>query len=199
AEHYYYFGGRSPINDQNRALIAALSNELRHSGPDLPVYWGNRNWHPLLTQTVDSMRADGRKRALAFVTAAYSGYSGCRQYLEDIARARAEVGDGAPEIEKLRVFYNHPTFVEILADRVRAAWAQVPQERRVRATLLYTAHSVPVAMARTSDYELQLRESCRLVSEEIGYTDWKLVYQSRSGPPQQPWLAPDVNDALREL
>src|SRR5205823_7679070 len=108
-------------------------------------------------------------------------------------------GHGAPEIHKLRVFYNHPTFIEILADRARAAWTQVPEKRRVQAALLYTAHSVPVAMARTSDYELQLRESCSLVSEEIGQADWKLVYQSRSGPPQQPWLAPDVNDALREL
>src|ERR1700736_5545805 len=178
AEHYYHFGGRSPINDQNRALIAALSKELRDSGPDLPVYWGNRNWHPLLTDAVSTMRADGRRRALTFVTSAYGGYSGCRQYLEDIARARADVGEGAPEIHKLRVFYNHPAFIEIVADRVRAAFRQIPEERRTKAALLYTAHSIPVAMAQTSDYEQQLTESCRLVSEDIGRADGKLVYQS---------------------
>lgn len=199
AEHYYHFGGISPINEQNRALVAALTKELREAGPELPVYWGNRNWHPFLPDTLRKMRADGCRRSLAFVTAAFSGYSGCRQYLEDIEKARAEVGEDAPVLHKLRVFYNHPVFVDIAAERLIAAFLQLPGERRDRSALLYTAHSVPVTMAQTSEYERQLRESCRLVSEQTGRDDWKLVYQSRSGPPQQPWLGPDVNDALREL
>src|SRR5438105_7993259 len=145
AEHYYHFGGRSPINDQNRALIVSLEKELRQSGPDLPVYWGNRNWHPLLRDTLRAMRAEGRKRALAFVSSAYSGYSSCRQYLEDIVKAQAEIGEGRPEVEKLRVFYNHPLFIEIVAGHVATAFSEIPPERRDNAALVYTAHSIPVA------------------------------------------------------
>jgi protoporphyrin/coproporphyrin ferrochelatase len=199
AEHYYHFDGRSPINDQNRALLAALRQELRLHGPDLPVYWGNRNWHPLLADTMREMRDDGRKRALAFVTSAYSSYSGCRQYRENIANARAEVGDGAPEIDKLRVFYNHPLFVEVMAANVEAAFAQIPQESRTDAALLYTAHSIPLAMAQTSNYESQLRETCGLVASQVRRDNWRLVYQSRSGSPQQPWLGPDIVEALRDI
>jgi ferrochelatase len=199
AEHYYHFGGRSPLNDRTRELIAALSKQLAEHGPNIPVYWGNRNWHPLLADTLRTMRADGRKRALAFVTSAYSGYSGCRQYREDLSRAQAEVGEGAPEIHKLRVFYNHPAFIEIIAGRVHEAFTRIPEEGRALAGLLYTAHSIPVAMAQASDYEQQLREACRLVSERMGRDGWSLVYQSRSGPPHQPWLSPDINDALRAL
>ncbi|MGI8741948.1 MAG: ferrochelatase [Bryobacteraceae bacterium] len=199
AGHYDHFGGRSPINDQNRALVAALREELRQHGPDLPVYWGNRNWDPLLGDAVRTMRDDGRKRALAFVTSAYSGYSGCRQYREDIHRARAQVGDGAPEIDKLRVFYNHPLFIDVMAGNVEAAFAQIPPEHRANVALLYTAHSIPLAMAQTSNYEPQLLETCRLIASTIGRGRWRLVYQSRSGPPQQPWLGPDILDALREI
>ncbi len=119
AEHYYHFGGRSPINDQNRALIAGMERELASHGPQLPIYWGNRNWHPLLADTLRQMRSDGVRKALAFVTSIFSSYSGCRQYLEDIERARDEV-DGAPEIHKLRSFYNHPLFIEAQADRITA-------------------------------------------------------------------------------
>ena len=192
AEHYYHFGGKSPINDQNRALVAGLKGELASHGLELPVYWGNRNWHPLLADTLRQMRADGVQRALAFVTSIFSSYSGCRQYLEDIDRARAEV-EGAPQIHKLRKFYNHPLFIEAQADEVRAVLSGRP------AKLIFTAHSVPLAMAETSDYQKQLQESCRLVAESLGFSDWRLVYQSRSGPPGQPWLEPDIADVIGEL
>jgi ferrochelatase len=192
AEHYYHFGGKSPINDQNRALIAGLERELASHGLQLPVYWGNRNWHPLLPDTLRQMRADGVRKALAFVTSIFSSYSGCRQYLEDIERARAEL-DGAPEVHKLRKFYNHPLFIEAQADEVRAALGDRP------AKIVFTAHSVPVSMAETSDYQKQLQESCRLVAEHLGVSDWRLVYQSRSGAPGQPWLEPDIGDVLREM
>jgi ferrochelatase len=199
AGHYYHFGGKSPINDQNRALIAGLEALLMSQGRRLPVYWGNRNWHPYLVDALRQMRADGVRRALAFVTSVFSSYSGCRQYLEDIERARSEAGKGAPEIEKLRSFYNHPSFIEAEVDRVRAALDQIPADVRAKARIIYTAHSVPMAMAQSSDYQKQLNESCRLVSESLGLADWQLVYQSRSGPPSQPWLEPDVGDVLREL
>ena len=194
AEHYYHFGGVSPINQQMRELVSLLEAELRKRGPRLPVYWGNRNWAPMLGDTVRKMRDDGVRRAAAFVMSAYSSYSGCRQYLEDIARAREAAGDGAPEIDKLRLFYNHPGFIEPAAARVREALAQAPG-----GALVYTAHSVPVSMAATSQYEAQLKEACRLVSERAGRGDWRLVYQSRSGPPSQPWLGPDIGEYLREL
>jgi ferrochelatase len=194
AEHYYHFGGKSPINDQNRALIAGLRDELDRNGPKLPLYWGNRNWHPFLADTLRRMQRDGVRRALAFVTSVFSSYSGCRQYLEDIQKARAEVGLGAPEVDKLRTFYNHPLFIEAFSERVRAALDQLPG-----AQVIYTAHSVPRAMSESSDYEQQLNEACRLVSERLGIPAWRLVYQSRSGAPGQPWLEPDIGDVLREM
>jgi ferrochelatase len=199
AHHYELFGGVSPINGQNRELIAALQKELNERGPHLPVYWGNRNWHPLLADTLQRMKDEGVRNALAFVTSAYSSYSGCRQYREDIERARATIGEGAPRVEKLRAFYNHPGFVEPNAENVRAALAQIPEERRASAALAFTAHSIPVSMAANCDYESQLLETCRLVAEGAGHTRWRLVFQSRSGPPTQPWLEPDICDYLREL
>src|SRR5947209_7751585 len=198
AEHYHHFGGRSPINAQMRELIALVEAELEANGPRLPVYWGNRNWHPMLADTLRRMQSDGISRAAAFVMSAYSSYSGCRQYLEDISRAREAVGPGAPEIDKLRVFYNHPGFIEPMAERVRDALEQIPAESRSSAALIYTAHSIPLSMAAGSRYESQLREACRLVSERAGRTDGRLVYQSRSGPPSQPWLGPDISECLRE-
>ena len=194
AEHYYHFGGRSPINDQCRELIAALRPAI-----DVPVYWGNRNWHPMLADTVRQMAADGVKRALAIATSAYSSYSGCRQYIENIAAARAAVGPNAPEIDKLPPFGTHPGFVEANADRVSAALARIPEDRRAAARLIYTAHSIPLAMASTCHYEEQLVETARLVSARAGHEEWDLVWQSRSGPPTQPWLAPDILDHLRAL
>lgn len=198
AEHYYHFGGRSPINDQNRALVAGLRNELAAHGPDLPVYWGNRNWHPLLPDTLARMRDDGVRRALAFVTSAYSSYSSCRQYLKDIDRAREQVGEGAPEVHKVRVFYNHPLFIEVMASNLYQAVAGLPENLRDEAMVLFTAHSIPLSMASNSAYQQQIEEASRLVAEGAGRRSWKVVYQSRSGPPSQPWLEPDVCDVLHE-
>jgi ferrochelatase len=186
----------SPINAQNRALLEALRAELGARGPRLPLYWGNRNWHPFLADALWAMAGDGVKRALAFVTSAYSSYSGCRQYLEDIARARAEVGPGAPVVDKLRAFHDHPGFVEAHADRVREALGTLPPARRAATRIAFTAHSIPATMASGCDYVLQLRETCALVAAAVPHERWALVYQSRSGPPQQPWLEPDILDHL---
>jgi len=199
AEHYYHFGGRSPINDQNRALSAALETAFKAYGPSLPIYWGNRNWHPMLAETLRQMRADGFRRALAFVTSAFGSYSGCRQYREDIERARTEIGPGAPEIHKLRTFHNHPGFIAAAADRVRTALEQVPSERRDSLPIVFTAHSIPHSMADSSPYVEQLRESCQLVCQMLGRPAGALAYQSRSGPPSQPWLEPDICDYIRQL
>jgi ferrochelatase len=210
AEHYYQFGGRSPINDQNRALIAAIEIELATHGRKLPIYWGNRNWHPLLPDTLRKMAADGVQRALAFVTSAYSSYSSCRQYRENIAAAQELVAAGGPpaderqasrlsppQVDKLRAFYNHPGFIEPMVQNTRAALERIPAERRQDAELVFTAHSIPSAMATTSRYEEQLREASRLVADGVGSdVKWNLVYQSRSGPPQQPWLEPDICDFI---
>jgi ferrochelatase len=199
AKHYEKFGGVSPINGQNRKLIEALSKELQTNGPNLPIYFGNRNWHPLLTDTIAQMRDDGIKRALAFVTSAYSSYSSCRQYLNDIERARMEVGVDAPQVEKLRPFFNHPNFIEANVGHIRAALENFPEDRRVQTHLVFTAHSIPESMATNCDYASQLNETARLIAGELGMTDWRLVYQSRSGSPMQPWLGPDVCEYLREL
>lgn len=199
AHHYELFGGISPINGQNRALIAALEKELGASGMKLPIYWGNRNWHPLLADTLGEMKRDGIRRALAFVTSAYSSYSGCRQYREDIERARAAVGDDAPQVDKLRAFYNHPGFIAPNIENLRIALARIPYERRRNAHVAFTAHSIPLSMASACDYQAQLLETCRLVAEGAGHARWQLVFQSRSGSPMQPWLEPDICDHLREL
>ena len=198
AEHYNHFGGKSPINEQNRALLAALREELDRRGPHLPVYWGNRNWHPLLTDTIREMADAGVKRAIAFVTSAYSSYSGCRQYRENIAAACAAVGERAPQIDKIRVFFNHPGFVGPMADNVRRAVGRFPESVRDAVPVLFTAHSIPTSMADGCRYGAQLTEACRLVAEQAGVADWKLVFQSRSGPPTQPWLEPDICDAIRD-
>ncbi len=208
AEHYYAFGGVSPINQQCRDLLAAVRADFAASGLPLPLYWGNRNWTPYLADTVRQMAADGVRRAVAFVTAAYSSYSSCRQYLDDIERARAAVGPDAPRIDKIRRFFNHPGFIEPFADSTRAALAALPAEVRGEAHLVFTAHSVPLAMAEASGpagnrgrYVAELTEAARLIAERTGAGahPWSLAYQSRSGPPSQPWLEPDVRDHLGEL
>ena len=187
AEHYYHFDGRSPINDQCRDLIAAL----RTQGLELPIYWGNRNWHPMLGDTVTKMRDDGVRGALAIATSAFGSYSGCRQYREDIENARAAV-PGSPEIEKMPPFWSHSGFIDTMADRVRDALAKLPD-----ADVIYTAHSIPVSMALSSPYEAQLREASRRVNQRLGLDEPALVYQSRSGPPSQPWLEPDIGDYIK--
>ena len=199
ARHYELFGGVSPINEANRKLIGSLERELAANGPNLPIYWGNRNWHPLLTDTMQQMADDGIRRALAFVTSAYSSYSSCRQYLENIAQSRIAVGPQAPIVDKIRAFYNHPRFIEANVANVRHALDQLPSSRRADAPIAFTAHSIPVAMAESCEYESQLREAGRLIAEALGHEHWRLVFQSRSGPPMQPWLEPDICDHLREL
>jgi ferrochelatase len=201
AEHYYHFDGVSPINEQVRTLIGALRPELDRHGVALPIYWGNRNWHPFLADTVAAMTAAGIGRALGLVLAGYSSYSSCRQYREDIAAARAGAGHDAPRVDKIRVFFNHPDFIAANAARVAAALERIPVGRRETARIAFTAHSIPGAMAGGCAYESQLREASRLVAESlcIPAECWQLAYQSRSGRPTDPWLEPDIGDHLEAL
>jgi ferrochelatase len=201
-EHYRRLGGVSPLNARNRELVAAI-----RARTDLPVYLGNRNWHPLVEDTVAEMARDGMRTALVFATSAYGGYSACRQYQQDIARARAATGPRAPELVKLRQFFDHPLFVAANADAVRAARATLPADVRDRARLVFTAHSVPVAADIASGppaeggrrYSRQIGEAARLVAAELDVGEYDVVWQSRSGPPQVPWLEPDVVDHLDAL
>ncbi len=207
AEHYLHFNGVSPINDQNRALIRALETDFAANGIDLPIYWGNRNWRPYVADAVRRMRDDGLRRALVFVTSATAAFSGCRQYRNDMAQARAVAGAGAPELVKLRHYFDHPGFVTANVEQVRAALGSLPGDRRHSARLVFTAHSIPQAMndasgpERNGLYERQHRETARLVAEGVRGpgAEFDLVWQSRSGAPHLPWLAPDINDHLKGL
>jgi protoporphyrin/coproporphyrin ferrochelatase len=199
AEHYYHFDGRSPINEQVRALKAALEAVLEREGPRLPVYLGNRNWHPMLAETLRQMAFDGIRRALCFVTSAWSSYSSCRQYLDNIEEARRAVGPNAPIVEKIRPFFDHPGFLETVAQRVRNAFGRLTLADSEDAELIFTAHSIPVPMARTSRYESQVREASAIVAGMLGRSRYSVVWQSRSGAPGTPWLEPDINDYLRTL
>lgn len=198
AQHYYRFGGVSPINGQVRDLLAVLEPALRERRIDLPVYWGNRNWHPLLPDTFRRMARRGVRHAVALVLSPYSSYSGCRQYRENLEAARAATGPGAPSYVKARPFFNHPDFVAANVARVGEALEAIPLSRRDDIHVAYTAHSIPRSMARGCDYEQQLLETCRLVSRELAIDRrrWSLVYQSRSGRPADPWLEPDIVDHL---
>ncbi|WP_062996184.1 ferrochelatase [Nocardia mikamii] len=206
AQHYLHFGGVSPINALNRELIAAIEAEFAARAVDLPVYFGNRNWHPMIEETVATMRADGIGHALVFPTSAWGGYSGCRQYDEDIERARAAV-EGAPELTKLRQYFDHPLLIDSFADAVRAAVRDLPADSRERARLVFTAHSIPVAADVAAGppadgghlYSRQVAEAARLCAAATGFDDFDVVWQSRSGPPQVPWLEPDIVDHLEAL
>jgi protoporphyrin/coproporphyrin ferrochelatase len=212
AEHYYAAGGASPINSQCRDLLAGV----RAAGMELPLYWGNRNWDPFLADTVRQMADDGVRRAIAFATSAYSSYSACRQYRDDIEQAVAAVGPAAPRIDKIRPYFNHPGFIEPFAANTEAALASLPAGVRSRARLVFTAHSIPVGMAAVSGspsagtarpavaggrYAAELAEAARLIAERVGggSLGHDLVFQSRSGPPGQPWLEPDVRDHIKSL
>lgn len=203
AEHYRSFGGVSPINQQNRDLISALLVELKEHGIELPVYFGNRNWHPMLPDTLREMKENGIERALAFFTSAFSSYSGCRQYRENIASAQETVGENAPQIEKVRHYFNHPGFVETMVDRIEEAKGAFQEEYGHEPSkdtrLVFTAHSIPISMAETSNYETQLLDCSKSIATRSEFANWDLVYQSRSGPPTQPWLEPDVCDHLESL
>lgn len=200
AEHYLHFGGVSPINAQNRALIAALRDELRRQEILLPIYFGNRNWEPYVTDTIAQMRADGVRRALVFVTSAFSSYSGCRQYREDVMRAVETLGlENEIVFDKIRGFYNHPGFIETMIDLTGEKLAAIPAERRATTEVIFTAHSIPESMAKGCAYEKQLGEASRLVAEALKVPSWRLAYQSRSGSPMVPWLEPDILDVLDTL
>jgi ferrochelatase len=226
AEHYHAVGGVSPINAQCRDMLGAIEAALRSGGIGLPLYWGNRNWYPFIGDTVRQMRNDGVRRAIAFVTSAYSSYSACRQYLDDIdgavAGAPAATGPAAPgagpalRIDKIRPYFNHPGFIEPFAAAVEDALAGLPAAAQAGARLVFTAHSVPAGMAAASGspsagtavpgapggrYAAELREASRLITERVrgGALPADLVFQSRSGPPSVPWLEPDVNDHLAAL
>jgi len=203
AQHYLHFGGVSPINRLNRELIARVEDELAARGLALPVYFGNRNWHPLVEDTVAAMAAAGVGRALVFATSGYGGYSACRQYHEDIARARASAGANAPHLVKMPHFFDHPLFVKMNADAVVAALGSVGEPARV----VFTAHSVPVAADAVAGppagggrlYSRQVHRAAELVAAAAGVTGYDVVWQSRSGPPRVPWLEPDVVDHLDTL
>ena len=200
SEHYKHYDGVSPINEQNRQLMAAIKAAFTQRGIDLPVYWGNRNWHPMFPDTLREMRDNGRKRALAFFTSMFSCYSGCRQYRENLIAAQEEVGEGAPMVEKVRMGFNHPGFIDAMAEAVKDANQRFDESTASDpVTVMFTAHSIPLSMADHCDYAKQLGESCRLVAEQAGMSDWSLVFQSRSGPPSQPWLEPDVCDQIESL
>jgi len=203
--HYRDLGGVSPINAQNRALIAALEHDFAANGLRLPIYWGNRNWDPYLADTMVQLADDGARRVLALLTSAYSSYSGCRQYRENLAAAAAPLGDRAPHVDRIRHYFNHPGFVETMVDTTLEAVARVPEGSR----LVFVTHSIPEVMNEGSGptgsaYVAQHRDVARLVTAGVaavtgGDADFDLAYCSRSGPAHQPWLEPDVNDHLEVL
>lgn len=197
AKHYEIYSGNSPINAANRQIIAELEIELTNSGLDLPVYWGNRNWHPFISDTVKKMQADGKKQILAFATSAFSSYSSCRQYLEDIDKASAELGSTAPVIQKIRPFFNHPLFVEANRENLEETWNKAQEENQTDTILFFTAHSLPLSMANNCAYRDQLEDLAQYLSACLKITNWQLVYQSRSGPPHVPWLEPDILEAIK--
>lgn len=197
AQHYYHFGGISPINEQNRELLDHLTAALVNSSVKLPVYWGNRNWHPLLEGTVRQMQKDGVRKALAIATSAYSSYSGCRQYIEDIDRATAAVGDDTLTIDKLPPYGTQPQFIEANAEQLKKALAEFSDPSAVH--VAFTAHSVPMAMASRCAYADELNMVASTIAADCGVADYKLVYQSRSGPTSQAWLEPDICDYIKSL
>jgi len=217
AEHYHRFGGRSPINEQNRALLDAVRAEFGRRGQAVPVYWGNRNWHPLLADTVRRIAADGHRRVAVFVTSAYASYSGCRQYRENLADAVAETGlSETLSLVRLPHYHARPGFVAPFADGLRDALARLP----TGASTVFVTHSIPTAMDAAAGphghaYTAQHRQTAQLVAAAAGLAPaaggppadrgqrngepWLMAYCSRSGPPSMPWLEPDVNDVLRRL
>lgn len=204
AQHYYHFGGVSPINGQNRALLSALRDDFEANGLDLPVYWGNRNWAPTITEALTQMRADGVTNAIAILTSAYAGLASCRVYLDAIEQARAEIGDDAPRVDRLRQYFNHPGFIEPMVDGVRNALATLPENLAPQAHLAFVAHSIPTAMDAASGpdggaYTRQLDAAARLVAQRFPEHAVTLSYCSRSGAPSTPWLEPDICDRLDEL
>ena len=197
APHYHHFGGVSPIHARTEELRAALEAALAADGTPRPVLVGNRFSRPWIAETLSALRDAGHRRVLAIPTSAYSSYSGCRAYREALATALEELGDGAPAVEMGRPFWDAPGWIEANAARLREALAALGDPDEVE--VLFSAHSIPLAMARGCSYEAQLREVATRVAAEVGVSRGQLVYQSRSGPPAVPWLEPDVGDTLRAL
>ncbi|MCX5155555.1 ferrochelatase [Streptomyces sp. NBC_00291] len=217
-QHYFGFGGVSPINGQNRALLDALRKDFAEHGLDLPVYWGNRNWAPYLTDVLREMAADGRRRIAVLATSAYASYSGCRQYRENLADALARLSEEGveelPRVDKMRHYFNHPGFVQPMIDGVLASLAELPRDVRAGARLVFTTHSIPTASADTSGpveghgeggaYVRQHLDVATVIADAVRAETgtelpWDLVYQSRSGAPHIPWLEPDICDHLEAL
>ncbi len=199
ARHYEAIGGRSPLGEHTRRQAAALGAALARAGRSEPVFVGMRNWHPFLHETLADMRDRGCRRALGIILSAFRTEASWDRYLADVAAARDKAGAGAPEVVFAPAWADHPLFVEAVADRVAAALARVPSGRRPGAHLLFTAHSVPVAMAAASPYVAQFQGAARQVAARLDHGRWSVAYQSRSGPPREPWLEPDLTDALRAL
>lgn len=198
AQRYLLFNGESPLNPQNRTLLAALVNELRRAGRTQAVYWGNLHWHPTLEDTLREMAEEGIEAALAFVTSAYGSPAGCRRYLDAIDAARAAVGPAAPRVDTLRRFFNHPGFIEAYAACTTKAFERIDPANREKAAVFFSAHSIPVEMANRCSYVAELNEASRLIASACGLSNWELAYQSRSGPPSQPWLEPELGERIVE-
>ena len=213
-QHYFEFGGRSPINDQCRALLAAVRTDFDSHGIGLPVYWGNRNWDPYLSDTLKQMAGEGVRRALCFVTSAYASYSGCRQYRENLWDAAEPLGADAPRLDRIRHYFNHPGFIDPFVDATTDALESLAADVRDDARIVFVTHSIPDAMNAASGrhegapdggaYVAQHRDVAATVAERVAERtgrsrETSLVYCSRSGPPSMPWLEPDVNDHLRDL
>ena len=198
AQNYYIFNGISPINEQNRNLIEAIKEEMLRVGLRLPIYFGNRNWTPFVEDALAQMKEDGIKKALVFVTAGFSCYSGCRQYRENLVSALENIPDG-PILDKIRVFYNHPKFIKVVSELIQISISKWGNKDESEIKLVFTAHSIPLSMAEKSDYEKQLHEACRLTVESLGFSEYTLCYQSRSGSPKFPWLEPDIATVLENF
>ncbi|MCB0326985.1 MAG: ferrochelatase [Bdellovibrionales bacterium] len=199
ASHYQAHGGISPINAQNRAMIAALRKAMSDQSMNLPIYWGNRNWKPYLKDTLAQIIKDGHKKILCYVTSAYSSYSGCRQYREDIAKALEELGDSSLQVDKIRSFFNHPLWIKVHQKRIMEKLQDIDPSIYPKLKILFTAHSLPLSMAQSCDYQIQLEDAAQEVSKGLPISQWQLCYQSRSGSPHVPWLGPDVCEAIDQI
>ena len=195
--HYEEIGGRSPLNELTFRQAAALRDELRREGPELPVYVGMRNWHPYLKETLAQIRDDGHSQVIALILSPQRNEAGWERYEQNVREALEEIGSGAPRVEILPTWYAHPLFVEAVADRVQVALDMLSAEQRTGAELVFTAHSIPTKMADASGYVGQIDTAARAVAERIGYGSYRIAYQSRSGNPREPWLEPDIGDFIR--
>lgn len=197
ARHYEEMGGRSPLNDLTFRQADRLRAMLEEAGLALPVYVGMRNWSPYLNETLEHMAKDGVKRAIGVILSAFQCEASWERYQRNVATAREQLGAGAPEVEYLGPWFEHPRFIAAAAGRVALALAEVPAEARSSTPIIFTAHSIPLAMADASPYVLQFTTASGLVARTLDHSRWSVAYQSRSGSPREPWLEPDIKEALR--